>query len=259
MEPSKEKHTAIEKALNILTLFSPYNLELTPHEISEKLGYHQATTSRTLILLAKKGFLDQNEQTKRFRLGPAIALLNHSLHQSLENEVVRIAKPHIDKLRDSLKETVVLEVLSGRTTVRAYAAEGLRPIRTRGDIGDRLPMYAAAGAKAILAYLDPETWDWFLDRDIPRMTPNTITDIKQIKEQLKAIRRRGTAFDNGEFDVDINAVGAPIFNTQEKPVAAVVVAGLPSRIQNSVDPRIAEEVKATALAISEKLGFKETS
>jgi IclR family acetate operon transcriptional repressor len=254
MELIKDKHNAIEKALVILRLFSPNNQELSTNEISEQLGYHRATTSRILLLLKKKGFLEQNQQNRKFRLGPSIAMLSLSFNRSLENKLVQIAKPFLDDLRDTLEENVVLEVLSGRTTVRAYSAEGPRQIRLSGDIGDRLPMNAAAGAKAILAFLSPKTWDYFLDKDLPRITPNTITDLQQFKKQLKQIKSDGISTDIGEYDVDINAIGAPIFNAEGSPVAAVVVVGLPSRITNGLNPRMAMEVKTTAMAISKQLG-----
>ena len=65
------KHNAIEKALAILGLFAFENKEMGTIEISKLLGYHKATTSRTLILLAEYGFLEQNEKTKKYKLPTA--------------------------------------------------------------------------------------------------------------------------------------------------------------------------------------------
>ena len=257
METDSKKHNAIEKALTILNIFPPHNRELSTNEISDIQGYHKATTSRTLLLLKKYGFLEQNKQNKKFKLGPSIPILSLSFNRSVENKLVQIAKPYLDKLRDSIQETVALEVLSGRTTVRAYSIEGPRLLQVAGNIGDRLPINAAAGAKSILAYLDPDTWDYYLDDDLPRQTPSTIADLNQFKRQLRKIKIDGIAFDMGEYNIDICAMGAPIFNAEGIPVAAVVVAGLASHIKKDINSRMAIQVKEMAKRISEQLGITE--
>ena len=128
MKTDSIKHNAIEKALNILNIFSPRNHELSTNEISEILGYHRTTTIRTLLPLKTYGFLEQNKENKKYKLGASIAILSLSFHRSMENELVRFAKPYLKKLRDSVHEAVVLEVLAGRTTVRAHIIEGPGPL-----------------------------------------------------------------------------------------------------------------------------------
>ena len=56
--------------------------------------------------------------------------------------MVQVAKPFVDQLRDTLKETVILEVFGGKRTFMAYIAEGPRLVRLAGTIGDTLPIDA---------------------------------------------------------------------------------------------------------------------
>ena len=241
--------------MEILLAFTPYNQEMGTVEISKKLGFHKATVSRILFILIRYGFLQQNPQTKKFMLGPSIINLGWAINQFLDTNLVHIAKPYIDHLRSTLKETVVLEVLAGNSTVMAYIAEGPRPVRIAGSIGDRIPIHAAAGAKAILAFSPHEVRDSILNGEMPRFTPNTITDPEMLKRQLQDIRRQGFSFDNEEIDVGINAVGAPIFNYEEKPVAAVVVAGPSPRVTWDGDSPIVSPLKDTAAKISAQLHY----
>jgi IclR family KDG regulon transcriptional repressor len=224
-------------------------------EISKKLGFHKATVSRILLDLIRYGFLQQNPQTKKFMLGPSITSLGWAINHFLNTNLVHIAKPYIDELRNILKETIVLEVLAGNSTVMAYIAEGPQRVRIAGTIGDRIPIHAAAGAKAILAFSLPEVRDTFLNGEMPRLTPNTITDPEIFRRQLQNIRRQGFSFDNEEIDVGINAVGAPIFNYEEKPVAAVVVAGPSPRVTWDSDSHIVSPLKDTAAKISAQLHY----
>ena len=188
-------------------------------------------------------------------LGPAITSLGWAVNHFLNTNLVHIAKPYIDELRNTLTETVVLEVLAGKGTVMAYVAEGPQRVRIAGTIGDRIPIHAAAGAKAILAFSPPEVTDSLLNGTMPRYTPNTITDPEMFQRQLQVIRQQGFAFDNEEIDIGINAVGAPIFNYEEKPVASVVVAGPSPRVTWDSDSPIVAPLKDTAAQISAQLHY----
>lgn len=250
-----KKNNAIDKALTILSAFAPYNKEMGTIEISQKLGFHKATASRILLNLTKHGFLYQNSKTKKFILGPTILTLAGAVRQSLSNNILHIAKPYIDDLRDRIKETIVLEMLSGEKTIIVYIAEGPRPVRIAGTVGDTLPAHVAAGAKAILAHSSPNSWKRFSKTKMPSYTQNTITDPKVLRDRFEDIRQQGFAFDNEEHDIGINAIGVPIFNNDEEPVAALVVAGPSQRITWDNDSSYVPKIKETAAKISAQLYY----
>ncbi|MEJ2726195.1 MAG: helix-turn-helix domain-containing protein [Deltaproteobacteria bacterium] len=125
MKP-KEKSNSIAKALKILSAFVPNNEEMGTVEISQKLGFHKATVSRILGNLTEYGFLRQNPNTRKFLLGPSVMSLARAANQSLKTNLVQLAKPYIDELRDAVQETAILEVLSGDSAFMAYIAEGHR-------------------------------------------------------------------------------------------------------------------------------------
>ncbi len=255
----KEQINSIEKALKILLLFTPYNHEMGTVEISRNLGFHKATVSRILTSLTRYGFLQQNPDTKKFRLGQSAVKLGFAINQSISsNNIVHIAKPYIDELRDKVKETVVLEVLLDGNVIIADIAEGPGPIRIRGVIGDRRPAHAAAGAKAILAFSSPQTREKLMGKNLDRFTPNTIVQIEKIRKQLQEIRKKGFAVDNEEVNLGINAVGVPIFDLEKKPVAAVVAAGLSQAVTwNGASP-IVPLLKEAAAKISAELYYKQS-
>jgi DNA-binding IclR family transcriptional regulator len=249
-------HKAVEKALDILMAFTPHNQEVGTIELSEKMGFHKSTVSRLLHVLSRKGFLHQNPDTKKFQLGPSAMSLGVAIKKSLETNLVHIAKPYIDSLREELHETITLEIFSGTNTVLAYFAEGPHRINLAGSIGDILAVHAAAGSKAILAFSSPEVRRRILSGDLPRLTPNTITDPALLQRQFQEILRHGIAFDNEEHDIGTSAIGTPIFNNSGKPVAAIVVAGPAQRITLAGDSHMAVQLKETALEISKQLYYK---
>ena len=259
MRQNDLKINAIDKALMILSSFTPHNEEMGTLEISQKLGFHKATVSRILQNLTKRGFLIQNSQSKKFVLGPAVMDLARAVNQSLRTNMVQISKPFIDKLRDSLRETVILEILSGETTFMAYIAEGPRLVRLAGSMGDRVPIHASAGAKALLAFSPTEVKDRLLNVRLHPFTKHTITDRKQIEQQLQRIREDGVGFDHEEIDEGTSAIGAPIFNHDSAPIGAVVVAGPTQRFKKGSISGMVSELKVTAAKISTQLHYVKTA
>ena len=162
----------------------------------------------------------------------------------------------MEELRESLQETIALEIFSGTNTVLAALAEGPHRTNLAGSIGDILAVHAAAGAKAILAFSSPEVRGRVLCGTLPPLTLNTITDPALLERQFQEILQQGIAFDREEHDIGTNAMAAPIFNNAGKPVAALVVAGPSQRIKLERDSMVALRLKETALIISKQLYYK---
>jgi len=252
----QEKSNSITKALKILSVFAPDNEEMGTVEISQKLGFHKATVSRILATLTEHSFLRQNPKTKKFLLGPSVMSLARAVNQSLKTNLVQLAKPYIDELRDTVEESAILEVLSGGSAFMAYIAEGHRMVRLAGSIGDRVPPHASAGSKTILAFSSPETQKSLLKKKMHRFTKNTITDRRKLESELMEIREQGIAFDHEEIDEGTSAVGAPILNHEGIPIGAVVVAGPTQRINDSANLRMISALKKAAAKVSSQLLYK---
>ncbi|MBI5441939.1 MAG: IclR family transcriptional regulator [Deltaproteobacteria bacterium] len=249
----ENKANAIEKALRILMLFTPHNRDLGTTEISQRLSFHKATVSRILLTLTRHGFLQQDRRAKTFRLGSSALKLGVAIKQSLRTNLVELAKPHVDALRDSVNETTTLEVLSGPLTVLAYLAEGTRTLRMTTHVGATLPLHAAAGAKAVLAFLPPESWRTTFAASPARLTSKTVTDPEVFRRQLQTIREQGFAIDDEEIDEGVVAVAAPVFNHEGAPVAAVAVVGPSDRISLSPGSSLIARLKRAAEEISAEL------
>jgi DNA-binding IclR family transcriptional regulator len=252
--PKSNTHQSVGKALEILMAFTPANQEIGTAELSEKLGYHKSTVSRLLHVLEAYGFLWQHPKTRKYNLGESAAEVGRTVTQSLGGRLIKVAQPYIDDLRNSVRETVGLEVMSGHSTIMAYNAPVPELLRVIFDVGARLPIHVAVGARAILAFSEPDVVDSLLKGKLKRFTPNTVTDAKVLKSRLKDFRRRGFAADFGEFDINVYAIGAPIFNHAKRPVAAVVIAAMAGRMKSHLKSNvIISSLKETAAAISSQL------
>ena len=244
------KANAIDKALIILACFLPYNKEMGTVEISQRLGLHKATASRILQTLARHGFDSRTRKRRSSGSGYTVVQLARAIGQSVKADLIPIAKPFIDALRVELKETVTLEVRSGRSIFMAYIAEGPQLLALAGSIGGRVPAHAAAGAKAIVAFSSPDMRRALLGATLRRFTKNTLTDTATFEREVEKIRKEGVAFDLEEVVVGTYAIAAPVFNQGSEPVAAVIVAAPRQRIARKSSARVVRALKETAKKIS---------
>jgi DNA-binding IclR family transcriptional regulator len=257
MQIKTKTHHSVGKALEIMKSFIPNNRERSTVGLSRDLNLNVSTVSRILSVLTIHGFLKQNPNTKKYSLGKIALDLGKTLHKSISEQIVIIAKHHIDNLRDHLGLDVALEVLVGMETILAYRAWGPRHFKIRFSIGENLAVHVAAGARIIMAYSPPEVIDAMLKGKLERLTPKTIVDKDILKEKLIEFRKLGVAFDIGETDTDYIHMAAAIFNYDHKPIAAVVVGESASRVKGAFKKKIIDELKKTAAEISADLFYQE--
>jgi IclR family acetate operon transcriptional repressor len=243
----------IEKALLVFKCFAQGNSLLGTTELSKMLGTHKATMSRILTTLKKHDFLEQDPNTRRYRLGPAMAQMARAVNRNMNGEVVSMARPFADKLRDKVGETVHIEVLSGNNIYLAYAAVTPNPISLTIEVGDQVMPHAHAGAKAIVAFSRPEEIERWLTRDFFPFTENTVTDPDELRKIYREIRQIGIAYDWEEYLHEIYAVAVPIFNHENNPVAAILIVVPSYRMKKRWDSHFIVALKETANMISSRL------
>jgi DNA-binding IclR family transcriptional regulator len=258
MENIKSKSTTMssaEKALKILMAFVPFNHEMGTLELSKKLDIHKSTVSRLLHLLVAHDFLKQNPDTKKYYLGRSATEIGNAATKSLNNSLVTIAQTYLNELCEIVGESVALEMLSGSSIVLACHVEGQKPIRFSFQPGERVPINVAAGAKAILAYSNPELIDLCLKEKFNRFTSKTIMSKREYRSMLSEVQKKGVAYDTGERYEDVRAIAAPIFNHEQMPVAAVVIAGPAFRLTDPFFKNAVGPLKKAATNISQRLFY----
>ena len=248
----------MQKALQILLAFVPHNNEMGTSEISARLGLHKSTVSRLLNVLASYGFLQHDAKTRKFRLGISAAKISTAIKQSLSEQLIGIAQPHLDELRNDIGETVALEVWVGNIIIMAYRAEVLRLRRVfLLRPGDRVDIHVSAGARVILAFLAPHVVDSVLQGPFERYTENTIVDPNVLKEQIRKARDEGFAISRGERHPDSNIIAVPIFDYEKRPVAAISLFTTTERLPQLLETDAISKLNQTAARISAKLLYSE--
>jgi len=94
-----------------------------------------------------------------------------------------------------------------------------------------------------------------LEKGMPLYTPSTIPAQDAFLENMKLTSLKGYSLSLQEIEDGINAVAAPILDSDRFPVASISVAGPAYRLSKERMEQIGPEIVSIASAISKDLGF----
>jgi IclR family transcriptional regulator, KDG regulon repressor len=248
-----ESVRAVERALDILLCFSRQTPELSMTQIAEQVGIHKSTVHRLLATLESKRFIQRDPDTGIYRLG--VRLLQMAYLTLEQNDLRRIATPFLHRLRDQFQETVHLAVLDDTDVVFVNIIESSQRVKLAASLGQRLPAFATASGKAMFAFMNHDTVQRILDRGMPRYTSHTPISPDAFFINLQAVREQGFAISDQEYEDEIIAVAAPIFDLEMHPIASVAVAGPAYRLTPERMREIGPAVVATTGEISREISL----
>lgn len=243
----------LEKTIRLLSRFDAENVEWGVTELSKDLEINKSTVSKILSTLENHRFLTKNSENRKYRLGLRLFELGFMVAEQMDLQ--KVALPYMEELNKKVGETIHLVVMDGFEIVYINKVEGSQSLRIATRVGGRLPAYCTGVGKVLLAALSPQELNLFLKKaPLKRLTPNTITDPKRLKESFMQIRSQGYALDLEEFSQGLICVAAPIFNYSQKEIGAISISGPSHRMKEKEMEHWIRLIKGTAQQISRQLG-----
>ncbi len=221
-------------------------------ESARCLGLHKSTASRLLATLEKRGLVEQDEESGKYRLGLVVIRLAERAERTLD--LRSIAMPELDRLARATRETTGLGVLDGDQLLTVAQADGPNLVAMGDWTGRCVPLQLGCRRQGAPASLPEREVLRLVRRGLDRFTERTITDLEPLLEELARVRRRGFATGFGEFDAGLNAVAAPVHDARGQVIAAVDVWGPAFRVTPRRVPELVQQVRETAGAVSVRLG-----
>jgi DNA-binding IclR family transcriptional regulator len=244
-----------DRAFEILEIIGASKKGLKHGEISQTLNIPKSSVSKLLTSLVARDYLVIDTVTRVYSIGPQVLSLANSYLAGLD--IIQIAQPIIREAMVETGESASLMIKSGDEGLIVCKEESPHIVIARLSIGARVPLYASAGGKAILAFLSPEEVDHYLSSvELAPLTATTITDPHILRRELKLIRARGLAHCNGEQFEDLFSIAAPVFGWDGRVVASVGTP-FPRIRSNTQREKIIEDVlRESSAEISRKLGLR---
>ncbi|MCS7476791.1 IclR family transcriptional regulator [Umezawaea endophytica] len=220
-EPAPRRETVIGKVVLILRAFTVDRTTLTFSQLHTRTGLPKATLHRVAGDLVHSGLLDRVDG--RYRLSGLVFELG--MRASVERELLEVALPFLEELREKTRETVHLGVREGTEVVYVAKVGGHRQAASPSRLGGRMPLHATAIGKVLLAHAPAEVRDRVLGAIRTRLAPRTITNVDVLRTQLDAVLEKAVAFEHEESAVGIACVACPVFDAHDTVVGAVSVTG----------------------------------
>jgi IclR family acetate operon transcriptional repressor len=213
-------------------------------EITQNTRIAKSTVFRILNTLVQIGYVIR-DSNRDYRISPVLGRLVNE--EALNEELRRLALPHMLELRNKYGETVNLGVqqLDKVTYIEVVPSEFA--LRLQESRGASVPAHASALGKAILAFSTQDVIEQLVRHNhFESITPNTITRPDDLLAEIKRVRAAGFAVDRGEGSLLAVCIGAPILDGQGKAAAAMSISGPASRFNPKRDsPVVASLLKAT--------------
>ena len=246
---------SVVKVLDILEYLSAARGATTVSNLARATRLNVSTAFRLLQTLMARGYVEQEQSNRSYQLGPRLFQMGSAyLHGS---DLVTIARPHLEILRDKLGETTYLVIFSNGEIVQLCKADGKQVVSASVRSMTREPAYCTATGKVLLAGLSPAAFEKYVSRTrLQSFTPATITSKTKLREEIACVRDAGFAVDLEEFVPDLCCVSVPVLDRKrDGTVAAISIAVPKMRFKRSHVPRWRDQLLEKSSIISQQLGL----
>ncbi|MFN8375889.1 MAG: IclR family transcriptional regulator [Anaerolineae bacterium] len=238
---------SLARGLEVLDILAQAEGDIGIMEFARQLDIDKSSASRLLQTLANYGYVEQDQDTRRFRLGPrVVALSNRVLNRMPLRDH---ARPFLRHLTETTGECSHIAILAHGKALYIDQYQTPAILRVETEIGTMSPLHCTALGKVLLAFngaIPPQ--------NLVSFTLRTITDPEGLRLHLDQVRRQGYAVDDEEHVAGVRCIAAPVYNFNRKVIAAMGISGPAGRVTLENLPALRQQVLMSAEELSLRLG-----
>lgn len=254
---------SLERALDILNIMFDNGGKISVTELSKIMGLHRSTIYRTLNTLYEKDFLQKDNRTSIYSLGPKV--LTMGLVAVTNIPLAKIAKSHLAYISNKYEVNAMILILEGKVIDKSCVFCLNQFLDTSSTILLSTPTQCEASnayrpatglcllANNIVGQLNAE--NEFVLQDFGKLSKkinNNNYNIQSFIKELKEVRDQGYALENETYIKGQIAVACPIFNTAGKAAATICINGDKKKLlSNSKLEEIIIDLKKHAAIVNE--------
>jgi DNA-binding IclR family transcriptional regulator len=217
--------------LRLLTYHNRTGLRLV--DLAALSQMERPTVHRMLQGLIDESFVVQDQETRRYYLGPA--LYEMGLTASPKDHLRDVCLPFLQWVAANTGGTVFLTVRSGFDGVCLDRKDGASAMSINTpdfDVGQRRPLGIGCGCMALLSALPDEVGDGIIAfNDQRKAFSKEPMTIPQIKEKVAETRDKGYASRTLNTQPALSALGVVIPDSNRGPIGALSVRDLATNLQ----------------------------
>jgi len=244
----------IKKAIDILMFIIYEKRPVGVTEISKALSISKSTTYGILKALLEKDVINKDSTSKKYFIGKELLKIAKTIHNDLD--IIKIARPYLERLSETVDETVFLGIKDKDTIRIIDIVEVKKSYKISSHVGIKIPFPAGATSKILFSTMKDDEIVSFLSKiGLQKFTKNTITDINAFLKEIKKVRKTGYAVDYEEYLKGVNAI-ATYVHQHNNPLAFIWIVGFSNSLTRNKIKETIKPLKEVSRAISERLSFK---
>ena len=209
---------SLSRGLTIIRTFDAENPRLSLSDVARRTEISPAAARRFLLTLETLGYV--RSDGRQFELTARVLELGFSYLSALS--LPEVMQPHLERLSREVNESVSAAVLDGAEIVYVARVLTRRIMTVNITIGTRFPAFATSMGRVLLASLTPhERAAATGDFPLPAITDRTITNADTLRDELARVAEQGWAMVDGELEVGLRSIAAPVHGRHGTVVAAI--------------------------------------
>ncbi|MEI4768661.1 IclR family transcriptional regulator [Psychrobacillus sp. FJAT-51614] len=206
---------SIIRAMTVANVLAAHEKGMSISDLSKECELPLSTMHRLLQAMIKQGLVEQDAQSKMYRLG--IVWLEYGLKVYDSFDVSKI-RPEIEWLSKEVEESVYLSKPLGTEAMIVERIDSENnPIRIYDQLGLRIPMNIGAANKAMLAAMPASQSESILSQLLP-------TDkVTEMLISLEQIRYQGYATSHSERTEGTSSIAVSIKDSFGQVIGAISI------------------------------------
>lgn len=218
---------SLGRGLAVIRAFDGEHPRQTLSEVARSTGLSRAAARRFLLTLVDLGYVSVRDH--RFQLTPKVLEIGYAYLSSVS--LPQLAQRHLEYIAGEAEESASVSVLDDRDVIYIARVAKSRIMTVSINVGTRFPAYATSLGRAILAGLEPDELDSYLDRyELEALTPRTIIDEGMFRDELTRVREQGYALLDQELEPGLRSIAVPVRDPSHRVVAASNISTHSSRV-----------------------------
>lgn len=252
---STEPVRAIAKATKLLDVLAEAKRPLSLSELTDASHWAKSTVYGLLSSMRNCGLVEQDERSGRYSLG--VRLFEYGSAVNSTRNIIALSREPMERLVGATGESASLSMFDRGEALVLSHAEADSSFHIVSETGAHLPTFCTAQGKILLSSLSDAGVRHVFETQHQAFTPHTVDSAETLLAELKTVREKGFAIENGEFKIGIRGVAAPIRDHSGAIRYALGLIGMFRRVDSDEFRRATAEVIKAAAQLSESLGFRE--
>ncbi len=209
-------------AAKVLRCFSDDCAEVSVTELVQRLGMPKSNASRLLRSMRDAGLLESVGTGKRYR--PSLMLVDVGRSYRRASTLVQRADEVVARVSAACGHTGYVSQRDGLDITAVTDHPGSNALRVVSSIGRKLPAFASATGRSLLARLTDEEVTALYPRGLPPGPSETSPqNMAQLFERLAQIRRRGIAVSHDEANRGVAAVAVAVGDQRQREEVSLCI------------------------------------